>query len=228
MGFQIQNELPTVELRLKEVLEILLKEEIKIYASGRTDRGVHAYGQVINFYTSKNIPKSRFIYALNKMLPLDIRVNKLDYVKKDFHARFSAKKKEYIYKIKYKNYTAFDPDYSYNHEYINLFKLNKVLSRLKGCHDFKGMCSKDIHPLKDTVKTIYKAKAYKKGDYIIISFIGSGFLKYQIRKMMSLVIDICDGKNNIDLIDLIFEKKDPLIYTKILTGSGLYLAKVFY
>ena len=106
MGFQLQNALPTIELELMKAFYKVCKEEVKIYPSGRTDRYVHAIGQVFHVDLNINIPPEGLLKGLNAYLPKDIFIKECKLVNEDFHARFSAKQKEYRYYI---NTKAYDP-----------------------------------------------------------------------------------------------------------------------
>jgi len=227
-GFQIQPNADTIEAHLIEVLSLITKDEIKIYGSGRTDKGVHAKGQVFNFYTNKKIPAERFIYAINNQLPLDIRIKKLNYVKMDFHSRFSAKKKEYRYFIKTKDFNAFDVNYMDYQKNLDVNLMKNALKLLVGTHNFKGFCSVDVHPLKDFVKTIFEAELVEHRNKLEFRFQGTGFLKYQIRRMMALIIAIGKHEEEEKTIIDILEKKDPFIFTKVANPCGLYLWHVYY
>lgn len=227
-GFQIQPNGDTVEAHLLEVLKLILREDTKISASGRTDAKVHARGQVFNFYTNKNIPLDKLMYAINNQLPLDIRIKSIEYAPLDFHARFSAIKKEYRYYIKTTSLNAFEHNYFDYQRNIDIKILEKGLELLKGCHNFEGFCSVDVDKRKDFVKTIYETKLVRHDDYLEFIFIGSGFLKYQIRRMMACLISASKGEVSIDIISQILETRDPLLFTKVANPSGLYLEKVYY
>lgn len=227
-GFQIQPNEDTIEQHLIEVLSLITKEKTKIYGSGRTDKGVHAKGQVFNFYTNIRIPEDRFLYALNNQLPLDIRIKSLKYVNMDFHARFSAKKKEYRYFIKTRDFNAFDVNYRDYQKNLDINLMKKALELLVGKHNFKGFCSVDVHPNKDFVKTIFKAELINNSKTLEFRFVGTGFLKYQIRRMMALIIAIGKHEEKVETVSKILETTDPFVFTKVANPCGLYLWHVYY
>ncbi len=227
-GFQIQPGLRTVEGELNKTLSNIFNEDIKVIGSGRTDRGVHAKGQVINFVVTKRIPLERLFYALNKQLVPDIRVLKLRYVSSKFHARFSAQKKEYRYYIKTKNFRAFDYNYFDYEPSLDVHSMVEAINLFVGTHDFKGFSTFDLNPLKDCNKTIFEAKINIKRDTLEFCFVGTGFLKYQIRKMMALLIEIGKHKENKDTITYILETQDRSKFTKVANPNGLYLYHVYY
>lgn len=228
MGFQIQQDAPTIELALMTAINAITHEDVKIYGSGRTDRYVHAKGQVFNFYTNFKVTKERFKYAINRMLPADIRIEDLEYVDMDFHARFSAKMKEYRYYIKYQNYSPFDVNYSFYKERLDFDLMNEAAALFVGTHNFEGFCSAEVDPRKDFVKTVFDCHINKVGDFYEFVFLGTGFLKYQIRRMMSLLIAIGEKKDKKERILELYETHEKQMYHKIAPGCGLFLYKVTY
>ncbi len=228
MGFQIQNDLPTIELELENAIYKFIGKEVKIYPSGRTDRGVHAKGQVIHFDLENEIPVSGIKAGINAFLPNDIYINNVEIVDEDFHARFSAKSKEYRYYINIGEYDPLRVNYSVYITNLDINRMREAIKLLEGKHDFKGFASASIDKRKETIKEIYHTEINQKDDYLEFIFIGSGFLKYQIRRMMGALVEIGRGKEDINFINEVLEKKDPGISHKSLDGAGLYLYKVNY
>ena len=227
-GFQIQKDELTIEGELTSTISKVLKEETKIIGSGRTDAHVHARGQVINFYTNRKIDEAKLKYAINRMLAKDIRIIDLKYVDMSFHSRFSAIKKEYHYLVKTKNFGAFDLNYYDYHKDFNIDKAKEVLNLLKGSHNFQSFTTNDVDKRKNFQKNIYVADVIKHDDYYEFIFIGDGFLRYQIRKMMSVIYDYVDSKIDLEYINEVIKKENPLLLTKIANPNGLYLIKVIY
>ncbi len=228
MGFQIQPNCDTVEERLEQAIKKMLDTDVKVVASGRTDRLVHALGQVIHFDIDKKLTPNNIKRGLNSFLPKDIHVNEVEIVDEDFHARFSAKSKEYHYFINTGEYNPIIRNYMPNITNLDVSLMEDAIKLFIGTHDFKGFASSQIDKRKDTIKTIYEAKIIKYDDKLEFIFIGSGFLKYQVRKMMGLLVEIGFKKETKDKIIKIFETKDPKLSHKILGGEGLYLYKVNY
>ncbi len=227
-GFQIQNDLPTIELALTKAFRDLLNLEVKIYPSGRTDRFVHAVGQVFHVDIPNNITPIGLLKGLNSYLPADIHIMDCTLVDKDFHARFSAIKKEYRYYINVKEYNPLTLRYMPYYSDLNLEAMQEALKLLIGKHDFKGFASAQIDQRKSTIKTIYSADLIEHESYLEFRFIGSGFLKYQIRRMLGIVVEV--GKKHFlpNKIQEILDSKDPSDSKYILDGCGLYLYKVYY
>lgn len=228
MGFQIQMDLPTIELEINKSLFSLLGEEVKIYPSGRTDRYVHAYGQVFHFDIPQSIPAQGIMKGLNSFLPQDIYIRSCEIVSEDFHARFSALQKEYRYFINRVEFNPLTVRYLPFIPHLDVEKMKDAMRLLEGTHDFRGFASSSIDERKSTVKTIYSVELIETDKVLEFRFIGNGFLKYQIRRMMGLIIEIGKGKESKEKILEVLEKKDPSISHKVAEGCGLYLYKVTY
>ncbi len=228
MGFQIQEDLPTIELSIKEALRKMLNVEIKIYASGRTDRFVHARHQVFHFDFDLEIPVKGIKNGLNSYLPKDIYIQDVELVNDKFHSRFSAISKEYRYYIYTGDYNPFLLHYAFYINNLDIKKMKEAIKLFEGTHDFKGFASSSIDPRKDTVKTIFHTEINERKEFLEFVFIGSSFLKYQIRRMMGLLIEIGKNKETKDKIIEVLEKKDPSISHKVADGCGLYLYDVKY
>ncbi len=227
-GFQAQIGEETIEGKLNEAFKNWLSYEVKVVGSGRTDKQVHALGQVIHFDLENEIEANGVKRALNSFLPVDIRILEVTRVSSSFHARFDAKKKEYRYRF------SLRPDDVFSYRYAPYFKnldydlMLEASKAFLGTHNFKGFCSADIDPNKDLNKTIYEINLIKEDGFMVFSFIGNAFLKYQVRRMMGLLIEIGRHKESPDRITYVLEKQDPKLSHKVAPGYGLTLYKVWY
>ena len=228
MGFQVQDNEKTIELCIEEALMKMLGEDIKIYPSGRTDRYVHAIGQVFHFDYEKDLPDNGIKRGINAFLPEDIQIMDVKHVDDDFHARFSAKSKEYRYYINTGEYNPLTVRYMPHITNLDVSKMEEAIKLFIGTHNFKGFASAQIDERKDTNKTIFDAHINRLDDKLEFVFIGTGFLKYQVRRMMGILIDIGRGHSDKSLILEVLEKCDPKISHKVAPGCGLYLYKVNY
>ena len=228
MGFQIQNALPTIELELDKAFYKLCNEEVKIYPSGRTDRYVHAVGQVFHVDLNSTIPPKGVQKGLNSFLPNDIYIKDCVIVEDSFHARFSAIKKEYRYYINTKEYNPLTLRYMPYIPNLDVAVMKDATKLLIGTHDFKGFASASIDPRKSTIKTIYDIQVHVFEDHLEFRFLGDGFLKYQIRRMMGILVEI--GKHHFEpsKITEILNSKNPCDSKYILDGCGVYLYNVVY
>ena len=227
-GFQIQGDLPTIELEIVKAINQAFKIDSHIYASGRTDKEVHAKGQVFHFDMDLVVSEYNVKRAINSFLPEDIYILSVEVVNDDFHARFSAKEKEYRYYINIKEYDPLLIHYMPFMDYLDIHKMEEAIHLFEGTHDYKGFASAQIDPRKDTIKTIFETKVNQLDGKVEFIFRGNAFLKYQVRRMMGLLIDIGRGYYTKDKILEVLEKKDPSISHRVAPGCGLYLYKVTY
>jgi tRNA pseudouridine38-40 synthase len=201
-GFQSQPSRNTIQDKLVEAIAALTGETVKITGSGRTDAGVHARGQVFNFYTDSAIPTERWSLAINSRLPEDISVLSTEQVPESFHARRLAKRKTYRYTIQRTRH----PDVFYRRTRFHhptplaIEEMRKALALLEGKHDFTSFCT-TRRPDGSHVRTILKAKIVLEdwdevgqAGVIHIEITGSGFLHNMVRIIVGTLIEIGEGK----------------------------------
>lgn len=230
-GWQRQNndQLRTVQGEIEKVLLKILKEKVKIHGSGRTDRGVHANGQVATFRAKSTIPGNRLKYAMNSFLPKDIFIKFSEEISEDFHARYSAKGKEYKYLL----YCAADRsplmDRYYGHTKLEIdFELMKQAAlKIEGKHDFRAFMASGSS-VNNTIREIHELKLEKKDSKIIMTIRGNGFLYNMVRIIMGTLVEISCGRKNIAVIETAYITGDRDILGFTATARGLYLQKVFY
>ena len=219
--------LPTIELALTTAFINWLGQEIKVVGSGRTDKLVHAYGQVIHFDLTKALKPEIIQKALNSFLPLDIRIMAVEAVDITFHARFSAKKKEYHYKITTKANDVFSLRYAYYCYNLDLSLMQEAANYFVGEHDFAGFKASGTSS-KSSVRTIYSAKVTKDNESIAIELTGNGFLYNMVRIISGTLLDVGLQKIKPEEIKNIIEEKDRQKAGKTLPAHGLYLVEVKY
>lgn len=231
-GYQKQPRCKTIQGELEKVLkQINDDKEVSVSASGRTDAGVHALNQKAHFELEVKITCEKLRQALNSLLPKDIYVKNVENVSEDFHARFNVKAKEYIYKINMGEYNPIEKDYVYQYnKKLDLVEIERALKYFEGEHDFKSF-SKADDQRDDYVRTIVQTNVIrdtKNVNYVVISFLGTGFLRYQVRNMVGLLIEIGEGKRKSeDVLDII-RAQDRRRAGIAAPPEGLYLKDVFY
>lgn len=229
-GWQKQIGDRTIQGEIEEVLSKVLDTNISIYASGRTDAGVHALGQVFHFDTLKeDIDLNRLRYSINMMLDNDIEILSLERVSDNFHSRYDVKVKKYEYKIKLKSKDPFNYQTSYICPYpldINLFETS--IKKFIGKHDFRNLTSKEIDDEQDFIREIYSIDFNIDKEDISIIFTGNGFMRYMIRYMVGVALAISMKKEDITYIDEILDNKDRKIISYKAPAEGLYLVEVTY
>lgn len=229
-GYQIQPNKRTVQRELEAALAKIHKDnEVKVFASGRTDAGVHAKGQVIHFDSPLLISADRWEAALNACLPRDISVFSVEKVSESFHARFSAVGKEYRYFL----YLAskrdpFRRNYAYQYPFPLDLEAMKAAGRyLLGTHDFTSFCSAKTE-VEDKIRTISEIHFSLEGDLLTIQFIGSGFLYNMVRILVGTLLETGSGSRSPETIPELLLKKDRRLAGKTAPAYGLYLWQVFF
>ncbi len=230
-GYQKQPRSKTVQGEIEKALQKMSGDKVDIYASGRTDAGVHALNQRAHFDLNMNITVSKLKQALNSLLPDTIYVKNIEEVSEMFHARFNVKAKEYIYKINMGEYDPIEKDYVYQYnKKLDVVAIERALKYIEGTHDFKSFTKADDE--KDNyVRTIVQTNLFrdlKNVNKITISFLGTGFMRYMIRNIVGTLIEIGEGRRKSEDIIEILEAKDRRKAGITAKPEGLYLKDVFY
>ncbi|MFY4777194.1 tRNA pseudouridine(38-40) synthase TruA [Metabacillus sp. RGM 3146] len=229
-GYQVQPGKRTVQGEVEKALSVLHKNKpVKVTASGRTDAGVHAAGQIIHFDTELSIPMERWPKALCSLLPEDIVLSEAEEVPADFHARFDVKQKEYRYMINRAIMpNVFTRNQAYHYPYtLNISSMEEAGKLLTGTHDFTSFCSAKTE-VEDRVRTIYQFEILEEGDLLIFRFAGSGFLYNMVRILTGTLLDAGRGVIKPEAIPAIMEAKDRNRSGKTAPAHGLYLWRVDY
>jgi len=231
-GYQKQPRLKTVQGEIEKALKkINSNKEVSISASGRTDALVHAYNQKAHFDLDLNISLEKLKKSLNGLVGEYIYIKKIEEVDPNFHARFDVRAKEYIYKINMGEYNPIEKDYVYQYnKKLDLVEMERAMKYLEGTHDFKSF-SKADEEKEDFVRTIVQTnliRNVKDVNMVTLSFLGTGFLRYQVRNMVGLLLEIGEGKRNSgDIIDIL-KACDRRKAGITAPAEGLYLKDVFY
>ena len=228
-GFQKQKGLNTIEEKLEEALtKINNGKKTTITATGRTDKGVHTLCQYGHADIDVNINEKKLKRAMNSNLPEDIHVIETKEVDNNFHARYNVKEKEYKYYINIGEYNPIERNYVYQYNYnLNIDNMKKAIRFFEGEHDFRSFVTENKEK-ENCVRTITYTNIELKDNKIIITFRGNGFLRYQVRNMVGLLIKIGENKISPDSVDKIIESKDRTKASKTAPSEGLYLTKVIY
>lgn len=229
-GYQKQPNLRTVQGEIEEALKRISNKKVDLQSSGRTDAGVHAISQTAHFDLDMIITLYKLKTALNGYTGEDIYIKNVKEIDDNFHARYMAKKKEYIYKINIGEYNPVERNYVYQYnKQLDILEIKKALKLFEGTHDFTSFsCKEDLK--EDNIRTILKTKVnYNKNcNMITISFIGTGFLKYQVRNMIGTLIEVGEHKRNSIDIPKLLELCDRNCAGITAKPEGLYLKEVYY
>ncbi len=229
-GFQVQPNKRTVQGVMEELLSELLREPVKIYASGRTDAGVHSLGQVAHFETEKNVTCGQLLNNLNKQLPPDISVKRVEFTDPNFDARFSTKVKTYVYKFYLSRY----PRAIYNgralrvNDNVKIEPMQDACKFLVGEHNFESFVARKSGKT-NFVRTIYSAEIYRENeDLFCFKISGNGFLYNMVRIIMGTLIEVGAGRKQPEDIKSIIQAQNRALAGKTVTPEGLYMHSVKY
>lgn len=230
-GFQVQPRQRTVQGEIERALKELHKgDHVRIQSSGRTDRGVHAIGQVIHFETPLKLAEANWKLALNDLLPADLYIKEVIYTSASFHSRYDATEKEYRYIVdQSKEPNVFKQNYTYYFPYpLNLTAMQEACTYLEGEHDFTSFSSAKDTAKGSKVRTLYEVSCDIKGEELIFTFRGGGYLYHMVRIMVGTLLDIGRGRRaSTDIMDM-FAKKDRKFAGQTSPATGLYLWRVVY
>ncbi|MDO4553621.1 MAG: tRNA pseudouridine(38-40) synthase TruA [Lachnospiraceae bacterium] len=228
-GWQLQENAPTIEGVVNEGLSRLLGQPIQVIGASRTDAGVHACGNVAVFDAETTIPGDRIKYALNSLLPPDVRIMDSEEVDDEFHPRFCDTVKTYEYVI----LNTKDPlpmrrlyTYWYSRP-LDVEKMRKAAQQIPGKKDFKSFCAAGAQ-VKTTIRNVTDVRVRKEGDLITIQVKGEGFLYNMVRIIAGTLIKIGDGSWNPEKMTEIIESKDRTKAGPTAPPQGLTLVKIEY
>ena len=228
-GFQTQKGKETIQEKLEDALtNVNNHKRTYIVATGRTDKGVHALCQYGHADIDVNITEKKLKRALNSNLPDDIHVIDTKIVSDDFHARYNVKEKTYQYKINLGEYNPLERNYVYQYNYsLDINKMKEAIKYFEGEHDFRAFVT-DNKEKENCIRTITSTNIEQVQDKLIITFTGNGFLRYQVRNMVGILLRVGENKLSPKDVDKILQSKDRTKSGKTAPPEGLYLTNIVY
>ncbi len=228
-GWQKQPNKLNIQGTIEKTIESIVGHSVNLTASGRTDAGVHAFGQVANFKTDSKIPIEKFAIAINSRLKKSIVIKNAEEVDEKFHSRLNCMQKTYRYVINNSEQgTAIYRNLEYHiSNNLDVAKMQEAAKYFEGEHDFKAFKASGTSS-KNSVRTIYKADVYKKDERIYIELTGSGFLYNMVRIISGTLVEVGMGKLKPSDIPKIIASQKRENAGKTLPAHGLYLVKVEY
>lgn len=229
-GFQKQPNVRTIQGVIEDTLKTILSENITTIGAGRTDAGVHAYGQVINFRTNSEISLKKLQWSANCLFPNDIVIKKAENVNETFNSRRDATAREYIYQILNRSYgSAFLGEISLFFPWkLNISAMQKATKHLLATHDFSSFCQHERGVEKNTVKTVQSANLHQQDDLIVFSIKADSFLYNMVRIITGTLLEVGTGKKHPDDLQEILESNDRSRAGETVSAQGLILKSVFY
>lgn len=218
----------TLQGKLEQTLSRLLDEPIEVSASGRTDAGTHALGQVVSFHCTSNMPCEEILQGLRSYLPEDIGVLSCKNASERFHARLNAKTKTYRYRL----WNSWEPcifDRKYVHidrRPVDVDAMHRGAEQFLGTHDFSAFCA-NPHMKKSTVRSIASFSIERVGNEIVFNVTGNGFLQHMVRIMVGTLLEVGRGERDPESIPDLFGKKRQEAGGEV-PACGLCLMEVIY
>jgi tRNA pseudouridine38-40 synthase len=229
-GWQLQPNATTVQEILERALTTIAGHHVRVHGSGRTDAGVHARAQIASCSLTTRHPPHTLRRALNANLPQDIRVLQVREVDAKFHARFSAKGKEYRYQIDCG--TVADPflrGYAWHHSKpLDLTAMRRAAKLLKGRHDFSPLSANPMRTVENPVRTISRLAITKRGQLLTISVRADGFLYKMVRSIVGALVKVGEGKLRVEQLEELLRAKKRTALIETARAHGLFLWKVDY
>lgn len=226
-GWQIQNNARTIQQEISKALTVLLKEDVNLIGSGRTDAGVHALGQVANFRTNQELDLYKFKFSLNSLIPDDISIISIEKVNENFHSRFDAKKRTYIYLISQNKSPFFRRYSSFYPQSINIELLNEISTLFAGKKNFSSFCKKSSE-VENKVCEVYEIHWKQQMDLIVFKVSADRFLHGMVRAILGTLLKSLQVNDYAKFIEEIFSSEDRGSAGEAVPARGLFLYKVEY
>lgn len=228
-GWQSQKNGASIQEQIENALFQLTTTKTNITASGRTDAGVNAEGQVFHFDTELVMTERKWKGALNALLPKDIHIREVEAVDELFHARYCVKAKRYDYRVNLGEYDVFTKDYVYQCPYpVDVQKIREAAAYLQGKHNFASFCSNSFAETPDQTRTLYAVDVSQQGQILTISYYGKGFLRYMVRMMTAQLLEAGRGRIQPEEIKVLLEAQSKTVSRRKAKPEGLTLKEVEY
>ncbi|MBS2126329.1 tRNA pseudouridine(38-40) synthase TruA ['Fragaria x ananassa' phyllody phytoplasma] len=225
-GYQKQPQVATIQQTLENALKLMTHQNIDTFAASRTDKGVHARGQIVHFKTPFFIEPKCFKNTLNHLLPQDIQVKKMQTISSTFHSRYLAKSKVYQYFFSKQPLNAFNCRFQVFIPDLDFDKIKLALYLIQGQHDFTSFTNEKQS--KNFYKTIFYTFMKETAQQYILFFHGDSFLKYMVRFLLGSFIEIGKNRMSLDLFQVMLLRQTHIKATLLAPAKGLFLKKIFY
>ena len=229
-GWQIQPQDPTVQAEVERAAAAVLNQKVTVVASGRTDSGVHARGQVCHFDSpNEGIPPEKYSLALNRHLPLDIRILESRLVANDFHARYSAVAREYrYYLLKSRIAEPFDRPYCYSHSQLPPVALmDGYAACLVGVHDFTTFSAIGDESI-SKVRAVHSASVFMQKGAVVFRIVGNAFLWRMVRSLVGTMLELGRAGEEPQRMTELIRQQERTAAGATAPSQGLFLHKVSY
>ncbi len=231
LGWQDSLQGPSIESSLKRALQKILNQDITLQAASRTDAGVHAKAQVVNFFIENDISPETLAYKLNCLLSNDIAIEQAEITNSSFHPTFNSSGKIYSYQLS--NQPFISPFlrhlcWHYPYQKLDFSLMQKAASKLVGCFDFSGFSNVCQDPKTNTICNIHSLTLSNRSNLIVFEIQGDRFLYKMVRNLVGTLVCIGASKLPLSIIDQILSTKDRSLAGITAPAQGLFLEKVLY
>ncbi len=228
-GWQRQPNAKTVQGELEKALSVITREEITTFGVSRTDAGVHAMDYTANFHSQNVLEPYKIMRGANALLPDDIRLTDFVPCPEDFHARFDAEKKTYLYRMDLSKYgNVFYKNFVWHLPHnLDIDKMQKAAQHFLGTHDFSGFMAQGGSS-KTFDRTIFESTLYLEGDLLTYRITGDGFLYNMVRIISGTLVAVGKGKIESEDIPAIIASKDRVKAGMTAPAKGLTLLRAYY
>jgi len=229
-GWGIQPDRRTVQQAVEEAISTVTQSKAETIVAGRTDAGVHATGQVIHVDIPESIALDDLAYKLNRILDEDIRINQIQIAPPAFHARFSALRRYYEYRILDEN-KVIPPLARFNTEPwyrpLDLGLMNEASALLLGTHDYAAFCK--FREGATTIRTLESYSWRRDSDgFLIADVVADAFCYSMVRNLVGAIVCVADGRKDVSWISTLLENRERVSDSLVFSGRGLTLYKVDY
>lgn len=228
-GFQWQKDQRTVQGELEKAIHALSRETIRVAGAGRTDAGVHALGQVVSFKWKGSVPIDRLANALNSVLARDVRVVRATAAEPDFHARFSALSRSYVYVVLNREYpSAILQRYAWHVAHpLDVDAMREGALGLLGEQDFAAWAN-SVAEVESTVRHVLRCEVRRRGVFVLVFMEANAFLHGMVRNVVGTLIEVGLGKRKVEDIAEITASRDRRLAGPTAPARGLCLVRVRY
>lgn len=217
----------TVQGAIESALGRILQEPVNLAAAGRTDRGVHALGQVVNFTTASGLPADRIAHSLNCLLPDTIRIDRPEEVSPEFHARFSATERQYRYFLMERPSAIRGRFAASSGGPVDIPLMDSLARSLEGVHDFSAFSREDRDGT-GSLCTVRAAGWYPYGTYFVFHIAANRFLRSMVRGLVGAMLDAGRGRLGQDRFRAMLEGSPDALRARSAPACGLFLTRVVY
>lgn len=229
-GFQAQATGPTVQGELEQALQALLGKYVKTHGAGRTDRGAHAWGQVVAFTADAGYPPGMYPRALNVALPPDIRVTAAAAVGLDFDPRRHARRRLYRYLVlNQPEPSALWGRFAHHvRSELDVPAMGRAAGAFRGVRDYRAFCGASVSTRRDTVREVFGVQVWRKGPIVGVDMTANAFLPQQARRIAGALLRVGQGRISLSIVPALLDGTRRMSGGSALPAHGLYLMHVVY